>query len=200
MKQEPTPISGQPTTELLESGRDMTPWQGPEFQRVANSCALVYLRASLTAAAAFVEPVATRAHSSAAQPADIPSFELDETTITDLQEAMKSGKYSARSLAEKYLARIDQIDKQGPAINAVIELNPDALAIADGLDKERKDKGVRGPLHGIPVLIKDNIDTGDKMMTTAGSLALLGSKPSKDSTVAQKLREAGAVILGENQS
>ena len=110
---------------------------------------------------------------------------------------MKSGKYTARSIAEKYLARIDQIDKQGPAINAVIELNPDALAIADGLDKERKEKGVRGPLHGIPVLIKDNIDTADKMMTTAGSLALLGSKPSKDSTVAQKLREAGAVILGK---
>jgi amidase len=197
MKQEPTLISGQPTTELLESGRDMTPWQGPDVPTRRE-----FLRASLlasvaTAAAALVEPVATRAHSSAAQPADIPSFELDETTITDLQEAMKSGKYSARSLVEKYLARIDQIDKQGPAINAVIELNPDVLAIADGLDKERKDKGVRGPLHGIPVLIKDNIDTGDKMMTTAGSLALLGSKPSKDAAVAQKLREAGAIILGK---
>ena len=197
MKQEPTPISGQPTTELLESGRDMTPLQGPDVPTRRE-----FLRASLiasvaTAAAAFVEPVATRARSSAAQPADIPSFELDETTITDLQEAMKSGKYSARSLVEKYLARIDQIDKQGPAINAVIELNPDVLAIADGLDKERKDKGVRGPLHGIPVLIKDNIDTGDKMMTTAGSLALLGSKPSKDAAVAQKLREAGAIILGK---
>jgi amidase len=197
MKQEPTLISGQPTTELLESGRDMTPWQGPDVPTRREFLRASLLASAATAAAAFVKPVAARAHSSAAPPADIPSFELDETTITDLQEAMKSGKYSARSLVEKYLARIDQIDKQGPAINAVIELNPDVLAIADGLDKERKDKGVRGPLHGIPVLIKDNIDTGDKMMTTAGSLALLGSKPSKDAAVAQKLREAGAIILGK---
>ena len=129
--------------------------------------------------------------------AEIPAFEFDEITITNLQDAMKSGKRTARSITEKYLARIDQIDKQGPAINAVIELNPDALAIADALDKERKDKGPRGALHGIPVLIKDNIDTADKMMTTAGSLALLGSRPSKDSVVAQKLRDAGAVILGK---
>jgi amidase len=128
---------------------------------------------------------------------DIPSFELEEVTITELQDAMKSGKYTARSIAEKYLARIDQIDKQGPTLNSIIELNPDALAIADALDKERKDKGPRGPLHGIPVLIKDNIDTADKMMTTAGSLALSGSKPLKDASVAQKLREAGAVILGK---
>ncbi len=113
---------------------------------------------------------------------------------------MKSGKHTARSIAEKYLARVDQIDKQGPAINSIIELNPDALAIADSLDKERKEKGMRGPLHGIPVMIKDNIDTADKMMTTAGSLALLGSRPSKDSTVAQKLREAGAVILAKDES
>jgi len=175
----------------------MTPWQGPDVPTRREFLRASLLASAATAAAAFVKPVAARAHSSAAPPADIPSFELDETTITDLQEAMKSGKYSARSLVEKYLARIDQIDKQGPAINAVIELNPDVLAIADGLDKERKDKGVRGPLHGIPVLIKDNIDTGDKMMTTAGSLALLGSKPSKDAAVAQKLREAGAIILGK---
>jgi amidase len=142
-------------------------------------------------------PATFRAHSPTPRSADIPSFELDESTIADLQDAMKSGKYTARAIAEKYLARIDQIDKQGPAINAVIELNPDALAIAEALDKEHKDKGPRSPLHGIPVLIKDNIDTADKMMTTAGSLVLLGSKPPKDSTVAQKLREAGAVILGK---
>jgi amidase len=128
---------------------------------------------------------------------DVPSFEFEEITIADLQDAMKSGKYTARSIAESYLERISQIDKQGPAINSVIELNPDALAIAEALDKERKDKGARGPLHGIPVLIKDNIDTADKMMTTAGSLAMLGSRPSKDSVVAQKLRDAGAVILGK---
>jgi amidase len=128
---------------------------------------------------------------------DVSSFEFEEITIADLQDAMKSGKHTARSIAESYLERISQIDKQGPAINSVIELNPDALAIAEVLDKERKDKGARGPLHGIPVLIKDNIDTADKMMTTAGSLAMLGSRPSKDSAVAQKLRDAGAVILGK---
>ena len=133
----------------------------------------------------------------AASTPEIPAFELDEISISDLQAGMKSGKYSAHSLAEKYLARIDALDKQGPAVNAIIELNPDALAMADALDKERKEGNVRGPLHGIPVLIKDNIDTADNMMTTAGSLALVGSKPAKDSTVAAKLRASGVVILGK---
>ena len=129
--------------------------------------------------------------------ANVPAFELDEITIAALQDGMKSGEYTARSIAEKYLARIDAIDRNGPAIRSVIETNPDALAIADELDKERKAKGARGPLHGIPVLIKDNIDTADRMMTTAGSLALVGSKPPKDSYVVKKLREVGAVILGK---
>jgi len=124
-------------------------------------------------------------------------FELDEITIAQLQDGMKSGKFTARSIAEKYLARIDAIDKNGPAIRSVIETNPDAVAIAEALDKERKAKGPRGPLHGIPVLVKDNIDTSDRMMTTAGSLALVGAKPPKDSYVVQKLREAGCVILGK---
>ena len=131
------------------------------------------------------------------QPADIKRFELEEITIPELQDAMKSGRFTARSLAEKYLARIDEIDKRGPAVNAIIELNPDALSIAATLDQERKARGVRGPLHGIPVLIKDNIDTADRMMTTAGSLALVGSKPPKDSFVVRRLRAAGAVILGK---
>jgi amidase len=131
------------------------------------------------------------------QPADVKPFELEEITIPELQDGMKSGKFTGRSLAEKYLARIDEIDKRGPAINAIIELNPDALAIADALDQERQAKGPRGPLHGVPILIKDNIDTADRMMTTAGSLALVGAKPPKDSGVAQKLRAAGAVILGK---
>lgn len=126
-----------------------------------------------------------------------PAFELDEATIAELQSGMAGGKYTAHSLARKYLDRIDNVDKHGPAINAVIELNPDALSIANDLDKERKAKGPRGPLHGIPVLIKDNIDTHDRMTTTAGSLALGGSIPLRDSSVARKLREAGAVILGK---
>ena len=129
--------------------------------------------------------------------AEIKPFELNEISIAELQEGMKSGKFTARSLVEKYTARIDDVDKRGPAVNAIIELNPDALSIADALDQERKAKGPRGPLHGIPVLIKDNIDTADRMMTTAGSLALVGSKPVKDSFVAQRLRAAGAVILGK---
>src|SRR5215475_3907643 len=125
------------------------------------------------------------------------SFELDEKTIADLQEAMKSGDLTARSIAEKYLSRIAAIDKQGPRLNSVIELNPEAATAASALDAERKEKGPRGPLHGIPVLLKDNIDTADRMATTAGSLALVGAKPPKDSFVAQKLRQAGAVILGK---
>ncbi len=110
---------------------------------------------------------------------------------------MKSGQLTAHQLTEAYLVRIQEIDKHGPALNSVIEVNPDALAIADALDKERKAKGPWGPMHGIPVLIKDNIDTADRLQTTAGSLALVGSKPAQDSGVAQKLRQAGAVILGK---
>ncbi len=125
------------------------------------------------------------------------AFELDEITIAELQAGMASGKYTARSIAEKYLARIEEIDKHGPALASVIEVNPDALAIADTLDKERAQGHVRGPMHGIPVLIKDNIDTADRMQTTAGSLALLGSKPLRDAFLVQRLRLAGAVILGK---
>jgi amidase len=130
-------------------------------------------------------------------PAVAPAFELDEVTITELQQALQSGKYSSRQLVEKYSNRIGDIDKKGPALNAVIEMNPDAERIAAELDRERKEKGPRGPLHGIPVLIKDNIDTADRMMTTAGSLALVGAKPQRDAFVARKLRDAGAVILGK---
>jgi len=137
-------------------------------------------------------------HTRDAAPPDIPSFELEEVTIDDLQAGMKSGKYTSRTITEKYLSRIEAIDKSGPALNSVIEVNPEALAIADSLDRERKEKGARGPLHGIPLLIKDNIDTADKMMTTAGSLALVGApKPPRDSFVAAQLRKAGAVILGK---
>ena len=161
-----------------------------------------FLQTAATAGAASVVYPALAAAHEITRPADesspeVNAFELDEITISELQEGMKSGKFTARSLVEKYSQRIDEIDKRGPAVNTVIELNPDAPSIAAALDEERKAKGPRGPLHGIPILIKDNIDTADRMMTTAGSLALVGSKPPKDSFVAQKLRAAGAVILGK---
>ncbi|MGA3079129.1 MAG: amidase [Bryobacteraceae bacterium] len=126
-----------------------------------------------------------------------PTFELEEATVADLQKRMTAGSLTAHALTGLYLDRIAAIDKRGPALNTVIELNPDAPSIAAALDAERKAKGARGPLHGIPVLIKDNIDTADRMMTTAGSLALLGSIAARDSAVAERLRAAGAVILGK---
>ena len=132
----------------------------------------------------------------AAADKEVESFPL-ETDVMALQQAMKSGLCSARKLTAFYLERIRKIDRAGPRLNAVIELNPDALAIADALDRERAEKGPRGPLHGIPILIKDNIATADKMATTAGSLALVGAKAPRDSFVAARLRAAGAVILGK---
>lgn len=128
---------------------------------------------------------------------EVKPFELDEITVAELQEGMKSGKFTAHEIAERYLDRIAEIDKRGPAINAVIEPNPDAPSIAESLDAERKAKGPRGPMHGIPILIKDNIGTADHMMTTAGSLALHGFTPPVDSGVAKRLRDAGMVILGK---
>src|SRR5271156_6931569 len=177
----------------------------PMLRPIANRRAFLKTTLKTTligSAAATLTPLypalgAARENPPADSTPEIKTFELDEITISDLQDGMKSGKFTARSLVEKYSTRIQEIDKNGPALNSVLEVNPDALSIAEALDQERKAKGPRGPMHGIPVLIKDNIDTADKMMTTAGSLALVGSKPAKDSTVAQKLREAGAVILGK---
>jgi amidase len=133
----------------------------------------------------------------ARQAQTVAPFELDEATVASLQAAMASGRYTSRRLVELYSERIKTIDRGGPTLRAVIELNPDAGSIADRLDEERRAGRVRGPLHGIPVLIKDNIDTADRMMTTAGSLALEGSIASRDAFVAVRLREAGAVILGK---
>ena len=124
-------------------------------------------------------------------------FRLKEATIDQLQQRMASGEYTSRWITEQYLQWIREVDRQGPTLGAVIELNPDAPAIADQLDKERKAGRIRGPLHGIPVLVKDNINTGDKMMTTAGSLALEGHKAAEDAFIVKKLREAGAVLLGK---
>lgn len=125
-------------------------------------------------------------------------FELEETTVSELQTAMESGERSARSIVELYLGRIEELDRRGPELGAIIETNPDALEIADSLDEERHTRGIRGPLHGIPIAIKDNIDTGDAMTTTAGSLALEGSIAPQDSFIAKKLREAGAIILAKS--
>jgi amidase len=158
-------------------------------------------RSALISALAISKPIVATTHSdtTAADPLrPYPqAFEFDELTIAELQDRMKSGRLSARTITQKYLDRIEDIDKRGPAINSVIEINPDAMAIAESLDRERKEKGARGPLHGIPILIKDNIDTADRMQTTAGSLALLDSTPEKDAFVARRLRESGAVILGK---
>jgi len=125
------------------------------------------------------------------------NFELNEISIDQLQKKMQDGTLSSKAITQLYLNRIDQIDKKGPALHAVIELNPDAISIAEAMDNERKEGKIRGPLHGIPVLIKDNINTGDKMMTTAGSLALVGNRAKADAFIIKQLRESGAVILGK---
>jgi amidase len=124
-------------------------------------------------------------------------FELEEITIDELQAKLKSGEYTSEQITNLYLKQIEAIDKKGPSINSVIELNPEAVTLAKAMDEERKQGKWRGPLHGVPVLLKDNIDTADKMMTTAGSLALVGNKASKDAFIVQQLRTAGAIILGK---
>ena len=145
-------------------------------------------------------PVAATAspHPRALQPATPrDAFELEEASIGELAAAMASGERTAQSITETYLARIAQIDRQGPTLRSVIETNPDAPDIAEVLDRERAAGRVRSPLHGVPILVKDNIDTADRMTTTAGSLALEGSTPAEDSRVAELLREAGVVLLGK---
>jgi amidase len=125
------------------------------------------------------------------------AFEFNEFTIRQLQEGMSSGAFTSKYITQAYLDRIQLIDKQNVFINSVIEINPEALALAEALDKERSTGKIRGPLHGIPVLIKDNIDTGDTMMTTAGALALEGHHATRDAFIVTKLRDAGAVLLGK---
>src|SRR5580658_6202616 len=142
---------------------------------------------SSTAASGATEPPFSR----------LRSFEWEEVTISQLRSAMLAGRLTAAAITRHYLRRIRDLDHRGPKLNSVIELNPDALPMAEALDRERKTRGPRGPLHGIPVLIKDNIATHDKMMTTAGSLALAGSIPPTDAFLVRRLRAAGAVILGK---
>lgn len=147
-------------------------------------------------ALAVVNSLLPRAEAETAR-AEVGSFELDELTISELQEGMTRGRFTARSLARKYLERIEEIDARGPALRSVIETNPEAQEIAERLDRERKEGRVRGPLHGVPVHIKDNIDTADRMKTTAGSLAMVEAKPARDAFIVGRLREAGAVIIGK---
>jgi len=124
-------------------------------------------------------------------------FALAETTIAQLQDGMKAGRLTSRGITQAYLDRIAVLDRQGPALRAVLETNPDALTIADALDAERRRGKIRGPLHGIPVIVKDNIETHDKMQTTAGSLALEGNIAVRDAFIVERLRAAGAVILAK---
>jgi amidase len=141
---------------------------------------------------------ASEAHAQASQvPVSDAAVALEEATIAELQEAMTRGGLTSLALVNMYMERIAAIDQEGPCINSILEVNPDARRIARQLDRERRDGHVRGPLHGIPILLKGNIDTADRMTTTAGSLALVGDPPSQDSTVAARLRAAGAVILGK---
>ena len=126
-----------------------------------------------------------------------PRFPVTDVCIADLQAAMASGATTALGITRAYLERIATLDASGPTLRAVLETNPDAEAIARALDDERRAGHLRGPLHGIPVLLKDNIDTADRTMTTAGSLALAGAAPERDATVAARLRATGAVLLGK---
>jgi amidase len=158
---------------------------------------LVGVAGAFVAGSHFRSEAARALASLAGEPQGGGRFDWEELTVRDAQTAMASGRVSARRLAEMYLERVERIDRRGPALNSVIETNPDALPIAESLDRERKAGRVRGPLHGVPVLIKDNIDTADRMMTTAGSLALVGARPQRDAFIVQRLREAGAVIIGK---
>jgi amidase len=152
--------------------------------------------AALGSVLALAKPlsVAAQAPQPSAFPVDLP---LEEVTIGELQDGMAGGRWNSHAIVVNYLARIDAIDKRGPMVNSIIELNPEALGIADAMDRERKAGHVRGPLHGIPVLIKDNIDTADRMATSAGSLALAENHAARDAFVVSRLREAGAIILGK---
>ncbi len=152
---------------------------------------------ALGGAASLAGPLAASTAREAAPAQGAAPFELEEATFADLQERMASGRDTARSIAEKYLGRIEALDSKGPRLLSVLEVNPDALAIAGMRDAERRAGKLRGPLHGIPILVKDNIGTADRMQTTAGSLALVGAVPSSDAFIIRQLREAGAVILGK---
>jgi len=170
-----------------------------DFNRAALTNRAIWFGLALAMAIgpARMAPGRDVAAGASAQPRAAPRFDLDEATFAYLQQRMTSGRDTSRSLTEQYLARIAEVDRRGPSLRSVIEVNPDALSIADAMDTERKTRGPRGPLHGIPILIKDNIATGDRMLTSAGSLALVDAPAPGDAFVTQRLRAAGAVILGK---
>ena len=164
---------------------------------------VAFSRRGFVGAAAATVATATLARAAHAAPNTISAnmasadFTIGELTIAQLSSAMQRGELSAHAITQQYLDRITALDRQGPTLRHVIETNPDALSIADSLDAERRAGRVRGPLHGIPVLVKDNIDSADRMTTTAGSLALEGSHPTRDAAVVERLRGAGAIVLGK---
>jgi amidase len=173
---------------------------GDDLSRRAFLGTTLAAGASAAARRSFPAPGATTSGSAPGPSASFgqtPAFDLEELTVAQLQAGMAGGRWTARSLAERYLEQLRAMDRQGPQLRVLVEENPEALAIADRLDQERHSRGVRSPLHGIPVLIKDNVDTADRMHTSAGSLALADSVAPRDSFVAERLRAAGAVILGK---
>src|SRR5205809_1510489 len=178
--------------ELLNRARS-TPTPAQRTSQELSRRNFLQLSALAGAAASLTEgrPVRTP------RPEIAPTGDPTEATVADLQAAMTAGQVTAFSLANAYLTRIATLDQAGPKVNSIIEVNPDAQAIAQKLDVERRAGRVRGPLHGIPVVLKDNVDTGDRMQTAAGSLGLVGTPARRDSTVAANLRDAGAVILGK---
>ena len=170
--------------------------QSPIDESSLSRRAFVGVAASAAAAAALPRERAL-AQVRRAEASPTSAFALEELTIADLQAAMQRGEQTSRSLVEQYMSRIASLDRQGPALRHMLDTNPDALSIADQLDVERRAGRVRGALHGIPILVKDNIDTADRMTTTAGSLALEGSRAMRDAHVVARLREAGGVVLGK---
>jgi amidase len=171
----------------------MTSDPGSPLRALRRSVCLAPLCLALSATPAHLAPVR---RAPAAPQAQSASFDIFEASITDLQDALSSGKVTSRQLVQAYLARIAAYDQAGPRLNAIVALNPHALAEADALDRERRTKGPRGPLHGVPLLVKDNYDTAE-MPTAGGTLALATSQPSVDAFAVKRLREAGAIILGK---
>ena len=168
-----------------------------DFVRVSAIAGAMAVNGKPLSAAEALAEGASHERLPAKRPFSSSPFALEEATIADLQAGMAAGRMTARSITQLYLDRIAELDRKGPTLRHVIETNPDALSIADSLDRERKAGRLRGPLHGIPILLKDNVDTADRMTTTAGSLALAGSIPLQDSFIAAKLRAAGAIFLGK---